>query len=163
MLNLKYKVIICKSGPLIQTDGTLYFNWTTHYKLAMPALIPWSVARPHPPNQLFTPYFKQNNKKSCLWFWNSWSEFLNTTRKTQEDKFKDVSILKILFTKEKKRSEYGSTGVKTPLKNGLGKEPILEHLPCQSIKMIISEDYSETLRIVKKCKLDCCRSLKYLI
>ena len=103
-------------------------------------------------------------KKSCLWFWNSWSEFLNTTPKTQEDKFKDVSILKILFTKEKKRTEYRSTeGVKTPLKNGLGKEPILEHLPCQSIKMIISEDYSETLRIVKKCKLGCRRSLKSLI
>lgn len=71
---------------------------------------------------------------------------------------------KYCLQRKKKRSEYGSTeGVKTPLKNGLGKELILEHLPCQSIKMIISEEYSETLRIVKKCKLDCCRSLKYLI
>jgi len=32
--------MISKSGPLIQTDGILhYLNWTTHYKLAMSALI----------------------------------------------------------------------------------------------------------------------------
>lgn len=63
MLNLKYKGIIIKSGPLIQTDGTLFIpteplitNLQCQHSF-IPRTVPW----PHPPNQLFTPYFKQNN------------------------------------------------------------------------------------------------------
>lgn len=65
-------------------------------------------------------------------FWNSWPEFFNTTLKTQEDKFKGIPTQFPKYSLQRKKKnmrEYGSTeGVKTPLKNGLGKEPTLETL-----------------------------------
>lgn len=52
---------------------------------------------------------------------------------------------------KKKKHKYESTeGVKTPLKMDLVGSLHWKHLPCQSIKMIISEDNSETVRTAKK-------------